>query len=75
MDRFKDQEGTVIHSLGCRTLARYGDLVVKSGDIRPHEADTLRFISAKTTIPAMWLPLSTGNTLAGTPSIGSTCRP
>ena len=52
MDRFKTQEGTTLHSLGSRTIIRYeNDLVVKSGDLRDHEAKTLRFIAAKTTIP------------------------
>lgn len=52
MDRFKTQEGTTLHSLGGRTIIRYeNDLVVKSGDLRDHEAQTLRFIAAKTTIP------------------------
>lgn len=52
MDQFKNQEGTTLHSLGGRTIIRYeNNLVVKSGDLRAHEAQTLRFIAAKTTIP------------------------
>lgn len=52
MEKFKNQEGTTLHSLSGRTIIRYeNDLVVKSGDLRSHEAQTLRFIAAKTTIP------------------------
>ncbi|KAJ5109907.1 hypothetical protein N7532_002552 [Penicillium argentinense] len=52
MEQFENQEGTTLHSLGSRTIIRYeNNLVVKSGDIRAHEAQTLQFIAAKTTIP------------------------
>lgn len=33
------------------TIVRFNNLVVKSGDIRPHEAQTLRFIATNMTIP------------------------
>ena len=51
MDKIQDQEGTTLHSLGSRTITRYNDLVVKSGALRSHEAQTLRFIARNTTIP------------------------
>ena len=52
MEQFKNQEGTTLHSLGGRTIIRYeNNLVVKSGDLRAHEARTLQFIAAETTIP------------------------
>ncbi|OQD68439.1 hypothetical protein PENDEC_c035G04615 [Penicillium decumbens] len=48
----KDQEGTILHSLFARTVVRVSDsLVVKSGLIRPQEAEALRFVAANTTIP------------------------
>ncbi|EEH17957.2 hypothetical protein PABG_00520 [Paracoccidioides brasiliensis Pb03] len=47
-----DDGGEVIHSLGNRTVIRYGeDKVVKSGSININEADTLRFVAENTTIP------------------------
>ena len=47
-----DQKETVYHSLHGRTIVRIdNNLVVKSGHLKPHEADTFRFIAAKTTIP------------------------
>lgn len=52
MEQFENQEGKTLHSLGRRTIIRYeNNLVVKSGDIRAHEAQTLEFIAAETTIP------------------------
>ncbi|CAG7926062.1 unnamed protein product [Penicillium olsonii] len=52
MKTLDDQERTTLHSLCGRTIVKVGDnLVVKSGDIRAHEAETLRFIAANTTIP------------------------
>ncbi|KAJ5577142.1 hypothetical protein N7535_004068 [Penicillium sp. DV-2018c] len=54
MSATNDQEGTTLHSLCGRTVVRLGDnLVVNSGDIRSHEAQTLRFIAANTTIPRL----------------------
>jgi hypothetical protein len=51
MDKPHTQE-TILHSLGGRTVVRVDNgLVVKSGHIRPHEAETLRFIANNTTIP------------------------
>ncbi|KAJ6012454.1 hypothetical protein N7522_002809, partial [Penicillium canescens] len=45
---------TILHSLGGRTVVRVDNgLVVKSGHIRPHEAETLRFIANNTMIPFM----------------------
>lgn len=52
MEKFENQEGKTLHSLGGRTIIQYeNNLVVKSGDIRAHEVQTLEFIAAKTTIP------------------------
>ncbi|KAL2816967.1 kinase-like domain-containing protein [Aspergillus granulosus] len=52
MNTTKDQEGTTLHSLCGRTVVRVSNnLVVKSGNLRPHEAQTLRFIATNTTIP------------------------
>ncbi|QKX61978.1 uncharacterized protein TRUGW13939_09134 [Talaromyces rugulosus] len=46
------QDGTVLHSLFGRTVVRVdNNLVIKSGRLRSHEAQTLRFIAANTTIP------------------------
>jgi aminoglycoside phosphotransferase (APT) family kinase protein len=51
MDTMKGQEET-LHSLCGRTIVRVSNnLVVKSGNLRSHEAETLRFIAANTTIP------------------------
>ncbi|GIJ82953.1 hypothetical protein Asppvi_001470 [Aspergillus pseudoviridinutans] len=51
MDTTEDQKET-LHSLCGRTIVRISNnLVVKSGNIRSHEAQTLRFIAANTTIP------------------------
>lgn len=51
MDTTMDQKET-LHSLFGRTIVRVGNnLVVKSGKIRSHEAQTLRFIATNTTIP------------------------
>lgn len=48
-----EEDGTILHSLFSRKVARINDrLVVKSGrSLRAHEAPTLRFISANTSIP------------------------
>lgn len=52
MDAMDLQEGEVLHSLFNRKVVRVAEnLVVKSGNIRSHEAQTLRFIAANTTIP------------------------
>ncbi|KAJ5481848.1 hypothetical protein N7475_000660 [Penicillium sp. IBT 31633x] len=52
MDSLDNQERTTLHSLCGRTVIRVGDnLVVKSGNLRSHEAQTLRFIATNTTIP------------------------
>jgi aminoglycoside phosphotransferase (APT) family kinase protein len=52
MNSLDNQERTTLHELCGRTVIRVGNnLVVKSGHLRPHEAPTLRFIAAKTTIP------------------------
>jgi aminoglycoside phosphotransferase (APT) family kinase protein len=52
MDATNHTEGEILHSLFGRTVVRVGeDLVVKSGNIRSHEAQTLRFIAENTTIP------------------------
>ncbi|KAJ5811436.1 hypothetical protein N7474_007737 [Penicillium riverlandense] len=52
MNTTRNQEGTTIHSLCGRTITRLGNNpVVKSGDLRSHEAATLRCIAANTTIP------------------------
>jgi aminoglycoside phosphotransferase (APT) family kinase protein len=52
MNAMNDQERTTLHSLCGRTVIRVGNnLVVKSGNIRSHEAETLRFIATNTTIP------------------------
>lgn len=48
-----EAEGEVLHSLFGRKVVRVGeDRVVKSGpNLRAHEANTLRYIAANTTIP------------------------
>lgn len=52
MNTANNQEGTTLHSLCGRTITRVNDsLVMKSGALRSHEAKTLRFIAANTTIP------------------------
>lgn len=52
MENFRKQEGTTLHSLGGRTIIRYdNNIVVKAGDLRSHEAQTLQFIATATTIP------------------------
>jgi aminoglycoside phosphotransferase (APT) family kinase protein len=52
MNAMDDQERTTLHSFYGRTVIRVGNnLVVKSGNIRSHEAETLRFIATNTTIP------------------------
>lgn len=53
MDTMKVQEETTLHSLFSRKVVRVSEnLVVKSGtNLRCHEAQTLRFIAANTTIP------------------------
>lgn len=51
MEEFKNQKGTTLHSLGGRTIIRYkNDLVVKPGDLRSREIQTLQFIAVQTTI-------------------------
>lgn len=51
MNETNDQQ-TILHSLYSRTVTRVGNnRVVKSGNIRSHEAPTLQFIAANTTIP------------------------
>ncbi|RHZ49084.1 hypothetical protein CDV55_101117 [Aspergillus turcosus] len=51
MDTTEDQKET-LHSLCGRTIVRVSNnLVVKSGNLRSHEAQTLRFIATNTTIP------------------------
>ncbi|KAJ5106383.1 hypothetical protein N7456_003058 [Penicillium angulare] len=48
----KDQTGTTLHSLHGRTIVRVdNNLVIKSGDLKSQEAQTLRFIANNTTIP------------------------
>jgi hypothetical protein len=52
MNSLNDEERTTLHSLCGRTVIRAGNnLVVKSGNLRSHEAQTLRFIATNTTIP------------------------
>ncbi|KXG47389.1 Aminoglycoside phosphotransferase [Penicillium griseofulvum] len=52
MDAINHTEGEILHSLFGRTVVRVGEnLVIKSGNIRSHEAQMLRFIAANTTIP------------------------
>ncbi|WEW59036.1 hypothetical protein PRK78_004504 [Emydomyces testavorans] len=47
-----DHAAEVIHSMGSRTVVRYGkDKVIKSGRLNVNEADTLRFVAANTSIP------------------------
>ncbi|KAF4201755.1 hypothetical protein CNMCM8927_001084 [Aspergillus lentulus] len=51
MDPTNDQKET-LHSLCGRRIVRIGNhLVIKSGNLRSQEAQTLRFIAANTTIP------------------------
>lgn len=52
MNTTEDQEETILHSLCGHTVVRVSNnLVVKSGHMRSQEAETLRFIITKTTIP------------------------
>ncbi|KAI9933695.1 hypothetical protein ASPWEDRAFT_167965 [Aspergillus wentii DTO 134E9] len=45
-------EGDVLHSLARRKVTKIGDKVIKDGpNLRVHEAETLRFIAANTSIP------------------------
>ncbi|KAG0645129.1 hypothetical protein D0Z07_9187 [Hyphodiscus hymeniophilus] len=48
----EDLEGVVLHSTFNRKIVRYGNRIVKSGpDLRPSEAETMRFIAENTNIP------------------------
>ncbi|KKK20035.1 hypothetical protein P175DRAFT_0144665 [Aspergillus ochraceoroseus IBT 24754] len=52
MNTSNNQNATTLHSLHGRTIVRIdNNLVIKSGDLRSHEAQTLRFIANNTTIP------------------------
>ncbi|KAJ5629508.1 Aminoglycoside phosphotransferase [Penicillium herquei] len=52
MDQTFYKEAKIIHQLFDRTVTRVREnLVVKSGKLRSHEAQTLCFIAANTTIP------------------------